>query len=69
MANMSYCAFENTANDLYQCLRMLYDAQEGDVSLQRFIELRSSKEERRAVERLISLAEDLVELTQRMDHD
>lgn len=69
MANMSYCAFENTVNDLRQCLRMMYDAEDADVNLERFIELRSSKEEGRAVGVLISLAEDIVELAQRMDRD
>lgn len=26
MANMSYCRFENTANDLQDCIETMYDA-------------------------------------------
>lgn len=67
MANMSYCAFENTASDLRQCLNMLYEARDNGVGLQKFIESRSSTSEGRSVERLLSLAEELIEVAGLME--
>jgi len=55
MANMSYCAFENTYSDLRQCLNMLYEAQDDGVGLREFIESRSSTSEGRSVERLLAI--------------
>ena len=69
MANMSYCAFENTTSDLRQCLNMLYEARDSGIGLQEFIESRSSKEEGRSVERLLSLAEELIEVANMMEAD
>ena len=69
MANMSYCAFENTTSDLRQCLSMLYEAREEFMGLREFIESRSSREEGRSVERLVAIAEELIELVQMMDED
>lgn len=62
MANMSYCAFENTANDLADCLTMLYDARKEGASLAEFKRTRSSKHEARAVERLIAAARELLDV-------
>ena len=66
MANMSYCAFENTASDLRQCLSMLMEAHDEGMGLREFIESRSSKEEGRAVERLVSIAQELLEVAEMM---
>lgn len=63
MANMSYCAFENTSNDLHMCVAMMQEAMENGQSLEEFIASRSSEYERRAVGRLISLCNQIVELT------
>lgn len=66
MPSMSYCAFANTADDMRQCLNMLMEAADSGMDLREFIESRSSREEGRAVERLISLAEQLLEVVDEM---
>lgn len=66
MVSMSYCAFENTATDMRQCLSMLEEAADSGMDLREFIESRSSREEGRAVERLIALAEELLEVVNEM---
>lgn len=66
MVSMSYCAFENTATDMRQCLSMLEEAADSGMDLREFIESRSSREEGRAVERLIALAEELLEIVNEM---
>jgi negative regulator of replication initiation len=60
--NMSYCAFENTADALRQVLNLMYEAQDAGDTFQKFLESRSSAEERRAVERLLSLVEEVKEV-------
>lgn len=60
--NMSYCAFENTAAALRQVLNLMYEAQDAGDTFQKFLESRSSAEERQAVERLLSLAEEVKEV-------
>ena len=67
MANLSYCAFANTSDDMRQCLNMLMEAAESGMGLCEFIESRSSREEGRAVERLISLAEELLQTVDEME--
>ena len=69
MANMSYCAFENTSSELWQCLSILYKARGDGMGLREFIESRSSREEGRSVERLVAIAEELIELVQMMDEE
>lgn len=66
MPSMSYCCFENTADDMRQCLSMLAEAADSGISLREFIESRSSREEGRAVERLIAVAEELLEVVNDM---
>ena len=59
MANMSYCMFENTYNDLDQCYEALAEAiNEG--SLREFLD-NMSAEERWAFKRMRSLVNDMVE--------
>lgn len=59
MANMSYCMFENTYNDLDQCYEALAEAiNEG--SLREFL-ANMSTEERWAFKRMRSLVNDMVE--------
>ena len=69
MANLSYCAFKNTTADLRQCLNMLMEAADSGMDLREFIESRSSREEGRSVERLVAIAEELIELVQMMEED
>ena len=66
MPSMSYCCFENTTADLRQCLNMLMEAADSGMGLREFIESRSSREEGRAVERLIAVAEELLEVVNDM---
>ena len=59
MANMSYCMFENTYNDLAQCYEAMAEAiNEG--SLREFL-ANMSTEERWAFKRMRSLVNDMVE--------
>lgn len=59
MANMSYCMFENTYNDLDQCYEAMAEAiNEG--SLREFL-ANMSTEERWAFNRMRSLVNDMVE--------
>ena len=60
--NMSYCAFENTASALRQVLNLMYEAQDAGDTFQKFLNSRSSAEERMAVERLLSLVEEVKEV-------
>jgi len=59
MANMSYCMFENTYNDLDQCYEALADALD-EGSLREFLD-NMSTEEREAFSRMRSLVNDMVE--------
>jgi lactate dehydrogenase-like 2-hydroxyacid dehydrogenase len=59
MANMSYCMFENTYNDLDQCYEALADALD-EGSLREFL-ADMSTEEREAFNRMRSLVNDMVE--------
>ena len=67
MANMEYCAFENTAADLQQCLSMLDEADNEDLTLEEFIASRSSDYERAGVRRVIQLAQDILDLAEAME--
>jgi hypothetical protein len=63
MANMSYCAFENTVRDLRDCMDIMRNEEEdGTNSLKEFIETRGSDEEKRAVKRLIDLCREIAEI-------
>ncbi len=54
MGNMSYCRYENTAKDMMDCINALWDA---DVDKQL-----SSDYEYNGLSRLLSCAEEIVEL-------
>lgn len=59
MANMSYCMFENTYNDLDQCYEAMAEAV-NEGSLREFL-ANMSTEERWAFNRMRSLVNDMVE--------
>lgn len=59
MANMDYCMFENTYNDLSQCYEALADAV-NEGSLREFL-ANMTTEEREAFSRMRSLVNDMVE--------
>lgn len=60
---MSYCAFENTALDLQQCIDLMEDCD----SLEEFIESRSSDHEKHAVKNLVDLAQEFLERVRQID--
>lgn len=63
MANMSYCRFENTANDVQDCVRALQD---GDLPLSRY-ERGSAKRLRRLALEYLDLYDTYAELIERED--
>lgn len=52
MANMSYCRFENTANDIKDCIEALDD---GDWDLEEMMKNASSEYEAKAMKRFVKL--------------
>ena len=66
MASMSYCRFENTANDLSACLQDLEDF-EGDLN--EFAMQLNSEYERAALHRLIGLCQGVVNVVKILDHE
>ena len=60
MPSMSYCAFENTAVDMQQCVNMMHEAAEEGLSLAQFLRERGQYEAP-AVRRLVQQATDLLE--------
>lgn len=64
MANMSYCRFENTANDLADCLATLENS---DDNLDEFAMNLSSRYERTTLHRLIGLCQGIVNVAKIME--
>lgn len=60
MANMSYCRFENTSNDLHDCVRALNEANESGQTLAQFMR-QSSDHERRSLAQMRKLCEQFIE--------
>ena len=67
MANMSYCKFQNTANDLADCLSTLKEIEEGE--LQDFINNLSSDREQSAYHRLIGLCQGIVNVVKILENN
>jgi hypothetical protein len=67
MANMSYCRFENTANDLADCLYTLEMIENGE--LQEFIDNLSSDRERASYHRLIGLCQGVVNIVKTLENN
>jgi hypothetical protein len=68
MASMSYCAFENTAIDMKQCVGIMADAVDEGTGLGEFLKELSSSDERRAVKQLVQHARDLIELYEQLEN-
>ena len=66
MASMSYCAFENTCQELQRIVWMLDDAAADGVSLEEFVATRSSPEESDSVGRIEMLCEDVMSLLEQL---
>ena len=58
MANMSYCRFENTANDLQDCI---YAIEDGDIVDLSSFEIRGAKTLLHLAHKLIELEDELLE--------
>ena len=61
MANMSYCRFQNTVLDLNDCLNVVRDAVDDDVSFEEFAE-ELGADELKAFEQLYTRAKRFVEM-------
>ena len=59
--NMTYCMFENTANDLRQCLESM-DAAET------LAELELSRDEKRSYDLMREFCQNFVDIAHRLDH-
>ena len=68
MASMSYCAFENTAIDMKQCVGIMADAVDEGTGLGDFLKERSSSNERWAVKQLVQHARELIELYEQLEN-
>jgi len=68
MASMSYCAFENTAIDMKQCVGMMADAVDEGTGLGEFLKELSSSDERWAVKQLVQHARELIELYEQLEN-
>lgn len=68
MANMSYCMFENTVNNLRQCYRKIDEAAENGLSFEQFLEQLSSSYEMRAVREMAMLMLDMAKAFEQL-HD
>lgn len=62
MANMSYCRFENTVRDMFDCVDAFEEVIEEGGSMDDFLSNLSSDHERASVYRLLSLAHKFIEL-------
>lgn len=58
MSNMSYCRFENTSNDIADCIEAL---DESNWDLQEMIENASSEYEARGMKRFVRLCKEVAE--------
>lgn len=58
MATMSYCRFENTANDIADCIDAL---EENNWDLEYMMENASSPYEKRAMKRFVELCKDVAD--------
>jgi len=67
MPNMSYCRFENTANDMNDCLNDLVEAVDAGLSMAQFMDRLSSVYERRSVQRMIDLLGQLSEAFEQLE--
>ena len=67
MANMSYCRFENTSNDLQDCLDQLIEAVDEGMSLKQFTASLSSEYERRALRQIIQMCADFTEAAEQLE--
>jgi hypothetical protein len=66
MANMSYCRFENTVNDMQDCLVELYESTESGLSFEQFMKRLGSDYERQAVKRMEHLIQEMQEVLEQM---
>jgi len=68
MANMSYCAFENTSKDIDQLISIVEEAMEDGVSFPEFVD-RMSAPEKRAFLRIHEKMSDLIDLMDNYENE
>lgn len=61
MANMSYCRFENTSNDLRDCIDAMQEAFDDNISLEQFKE-DIGKYERYAFQQMLEYCENFIKI-------
>jgi hypothetical protein len=61
MSNMSYCRFENTNNDLRDCINALQEAIDESVDIAEFEKSLSSDYERRGFQSLVESCREFLE--------
>ena len=59
--NMTYCMFQNTANDLRQCLESMDEAET-------LAELELSRDEKRSYDLMREFCQNFVDIAHRLDH-
>ena len=59
--NMTYCMFQNTANDLRQCLESMDEAET-------LAELNLSRDEKRSYDLMREFCQNFVDIAHRLDH-
>ena len=59
--NMSYCMFQNTANDLRQCLESMDEAET-------LAELELSRDEKRSYDLMREYCQNFLDIAHRLDH-
>ena len=59
--NMTYCMFENTANDLRQCLESMDEAET-------LAELELSRDEKRSYDLMREFCQNFLDIAHRLDH-
>ncbi len=64
MSNMSYCRFENTTQDMQDCLDALAEGLETGATLEDFKKTLSSSQEQRAFEKFLNLCQDVADVVE-----
>ena len=59
--NMTYCMFQNTANDLRQCLESMDEAET-------LAELELSRDEKRSYDLMREFCQNFLDIAHRLDH-
>jgi hypothetical protein len=64
---MSYCRFENTSSDLFDCVGAVQDAVEEGMTLKQFEASLSSEYERAGFRRMLRLCQEFAQAVEEME--